>query len=317
MSAIMHDRSSIVKGKTWEFSGVSHKNRPRLKTAYKRRILAPITVCIGCLCKQRERPGAIVLGFDRRMTYVSGPTVTGKHDLTSKLFVLPLSFLGVVAGSFSQCERFISFLTDYMHKLKDINPVELEHIYKAVTDANHQIRLTMFEDELVSQLGMTRVEWLDRFPKNSKLRRFGHALANKVDPDVYCVVAGFVHSGPVLIRICGKKMAEEMASHTAIGSGAALALNRLAFRTQGPYCSIQRTALSVSEALRHSRRNKYVGPPAHSLVLTPSSVLQFNPNAKLLRDWSKNVKKSETDKLDLDVHWKEFEALLTPVSSAP
>lgn len=277
-----------------------------------------MTVGIGCICGQKSKPGAIALGLDTRMTYIAGTAVVGKHDQTSKLFSLPFGFLGIVAGTFYQCERFISYFYDRMAETaKAVPEVQLDHAVNAMTYANHQVRLRLFENELVSKMGLTRMEWLDR-KSNPKLRRAGRWLARQIVPDVYSIVAGFLRDRPVLLRVCGKDPVEEEQSHTVIGSGGDFALKKLAFRGQGPYCSIQRTALSISEALRFARRkNRFVGPPAFGVLVLPGKIgKQFDSTATLLRNWSKSTKKAETPNLDSPEHWKEFEQILIPLTIA-
>jgi hypothetical protein len=256
------------------------------------------------------------------MTYLAGNVVAGKHDQTSKLFSLPLGFLGIVAGTFSQCERFISYLWDCMDNIAQRVPeVQLDHAVNALTHANHQVRLRLFENALVSNMGLTRMEWLDRKSSDPKLRRTGRWLAREIVPDVACIVAGFLQARPALLRVCGKDPVEEEPSHTVIGSSGGFALQKLAFRGQGPYCSVQGTALAISEALRFARRkDKFVGPPAFGVLLWPEKIgKQFDTTATLLRTWSKGTKKAETPNLDLPERWKEFETILTPfpIASGP
>src|SRR5208282_5240580 len=283
-------RAQLPRGLTWEPIQLPAGNaRPSRQEA------GPMTVGIGCICGQKNKPGAIQIGMDVRMTQVAGNKIHAKHDLTSKLFDLPLGFWGIVAGTFPQCERFISFTADYLGiallavENKVIEQIELDHITKSVTNANHKMRLEMFENELVSQFGMTRNEWLDRCPKDPLLKKEGRALAGQVEPDVYAIIAGFIRSSPVLLRICGKNLVEEIVSHTAIGipSASTSVYKRMAFRTQSPYCSIQRTALAMSESLRAARKSsrKYVGPSANVLVIQPDRLLQFAPESPLLKQW--------------------------------
>jgi hypothetical protein len=276
-----------------------------------------MTLCIGGLCNQKRKLGGIVLGLDMRMTYEAQDKVVAKHDLTSKLFQLPFGFAGAVAGTFSGCERFISFLWEYMEQVSAAlagGPLEVDHIDYAAKRAQWQVILSLFENKLVTELGLTRKEWLDR-SADRILKLEGRALLKKIEPDVSCLIAGFLPKCPVLIRIAGKHPPEEIVSHSTIGFGSKFAIKKLAARQQGPYCSIQRTALAVSEALRYARtKTKYVGPPAHCVVLEPGLARQFDPNAKLLRRWSKIIKNKDSEKLDSDEYWNEFSPLLSPIS---
>jgi hypothetical protein len=251
---------------------------------------------------------------------MAGSTVLGKHDLVSKLFNLPFDFQGVVAGTTPICERFISFLCEYMTQQLVAIPgaLQLDHITYVSKNAQWQVILSLFEHKLVTELGLTRNEWLDRH-SNSTLRLEGRILLKKVQPDFSCLIAGFLESGPVLLRIVRNNPLEEIPTHSAIGYGASFALKKLAARTQGPYCSIQRTALAISEALRYSRRKSrpYVGPPAYCVVLEPNQVRQFDPNAELLRRWSKNIKNKNTETLDSEDYWKEFLPLLSTIPRTP
>ena len=140
-------------------------------------------------------------------------------------------------------------------------------------------------------------------------------LLSKIQPTASCLIAGFVQSSPVLIRVVGKNIPDEIVSHSAIGIGAKFAMEKLAVRTQGPYCSIQRTALAFSEALRFAKRKSdgFVGPPAHCLVLEPELSMMFDSKTELLRGWSKEVKPRITEELDKDKYWERFRSLLQPV----
>jgi hypothetical protein len=302
-------------GRTIGNSGVIRPLTVPLKMPSSRDMFRPVTVGIGCLCHQSNRPGVIALALDTRMTYVAGDAVCGTHDLTSKLFSLPLGCLGIVAGTFSQCERFVSYLWDRMTTTtQKVKEVELDHVVHAATYANHQVRLSLFENALVSNMGLTRHEWLDRISSDPRLRRAGRWMAKRIEPDVQSIVAGFIQSRPVLLRVSGKEPVEEEPSHTVIGSGGGFALQKLAFRTQGPYASVQRTALAMSEALRFARRKDgYVGPPAYGILLWPGGIAkQYDTTEALLRNWSRSIKKADTPSLDSQERWNEFEVLLTP-----
>jgi hypothetical protein len=280
-----------------------------------RRAGRDVTVCVGCLCNQKRRLGAIVLGLDRRVTYMAGATIVGKHDLTSKLFQLPFGFAGAVAGTVPDCERFISFLWEYMEQLKDVAPpIQLDHIHHVVQHAQFQVILSQFENALVTKLGLTRQEWLDR-RSDTGLRLEGRELLKKIKPDFSCLIAGFLERCPVLMRVVRNNPAEEIVSHSAIGIGARFAMEKLASRTQGPYCTIQRTALALSEALRYAKRKSrpYVGPPAYCVVLEPGEGRQFDPQSTILREWSKTIKAKNTEVLDGDEYWNQFSPILVPI----
>jgi hypothetical protein len=281
----------------------------------RHRARGTMTVGIGSICNHRRIPGAIMLGLDMRVTYTTQNVVLGKHDLTSKLFDLPFGFSGVVAGTMPHCETLISFLCEYLkNPAISLDDLQLDHIVFAARHAGEQIVLSLFDRALVNKLGMTRNEWIDR-QSDSNLKSDGRALLAKVNPDVSCLIAGFIRSGPVLIRVVGKNLPEEIVSHSAIGIGAKFALEKLSARAQGPYCSIQRTALAFSEGLRYAKRKSdgYVGPPANCLVIEPGSFRQFAPQSELLRKWSRDIKISKTEVLDSEEYWKEFCQILTVV----
>ncbi len=256
-----------------------------------------------------------MLGLDLRVTYTAQNVVLGKHDLTSKLFQLPFGFCGAVAGTMPHCEMLISFLWEYMEKLASVSShLQLDHIVFAARNASEKIVLSLFDRALVNKLGMTRNEWIDR-QSDSALKSDGRTLLSTINPDASCLIAGFIRSSPVLIRLVGKNSPEEIVGHSAIGIGAKFALEKLSIRTQGPYCSIQRTALAFSEGLRYARRmsDGYVGPPANCLVLEPGAARQFNPQSEILRKWSKTIKRSKTDILDSNEYWKEFRTILVDI----
>lgn len=278
-----------------------------------------MTVCIGAMCNNTRNPPAIMLGVDTRITYMAKERILGKHDLTSKSFQLPFGFCGIVAGTVPDCETLISYLWEYMEKLNSIvDQLQLDHIVFAARNASEQVLLSLFDRELVNKLGMTRNEWIDR-QEMASLKEDGRNVLKLVKPDMACLIAGFLRGSPVLIRLVGKNKPEEIPSHTAIGIGAKFALQKLALRTQGPYCSIQRTALGFSEALRHARRQSkgLVGPPAYCLVLQPGFARQFDPKSDVLRKWSRDIKPQNTEALDSDEHWKEFCPLLSEVPRPP
>jgi hypothetical protein len=257
--------------------------------------------------------------LDRRATYTAGNIVQGKHDLVSKLFQLPYGFCAAVAGTLPICERFISYLWEYMEQLEQVSgPIQLDHIVGATKRAQWQIILTHFDQELVNKLGLTRNEWLDRHA-NATLRLEGRALLKNIKPAFACLIAGFLPRSSVLMRVVQNNVPEEIVSHSAIGSGALFAMQKLADRTQGPYCTIQRTGLGVSEALRYAKRKNspYVGPPSHCVVLEPNEARQFDSNAELLRRWRKTIRDKKSDELDSEKYWKEFAPLLTPIPRTP
>lgn len=275
-----------------------------------------MTVGIGAICNQKTLPGAIMLGVDLRVTYTAKDVVLGKHDLTSKLFQLPYGFCAAVAGTMPFCETLISLLWAHMEELAPVSQnLQLEHIKNAATNAGDQILFSLFDKELVNELGMTRNEWIDR-QSDPKLQADGRTLLAKINHDASCLIAGFIRSSPVLIRMIGKNVPEEIVSHSAIGIGAIFALQKMAVRTQGPYCSIQRTALAVSEGLRYARTKGrgYVGPPANCFVLEPGIARQFDPQSAVLRGWSRTIKRSATEVLDSEVCRTEFRQILTEVS---
>jgi hypothetical protein len=276
-----------------------------------------MTVCIGAICEEKRNPGAIMLGVDLRITYTSqGGTIHGKHDLSSKVFSLPYGFSAVVAGTMPRCQTLISFLYDYMENLAPVSEnLQLDHISFCAKRASEQVTLSIFERALVNNLGMTRLEWVER-QSNIPLREDGRNLLAKINPDANCLIAGFIRSRPVLIRVMGKQVPEEITSHSAIGIGAKYALQKLAKRRQGPYCSMQRTALALSEGLRYARKMSggFVGPPAHCLILRPEmAAVQFNPQADLLRRWSRATKAKDTDSLDSEEYRGEFSKILVEV----
>lgn len=274
-----------------------------------------MTVCIGSICNMEKIPGAIMLGLDLRITYTMNGMVLGKHDLTSKFFELPYGFSGLVAGTIPRCEFLISWLWESMSKLAPVSEnLQVDHIVGAARNATNQLMLSLFDRELVNKFGMTRNEWIDRH-SDAVLKLEGRELLRKINPDVSCLVAGFIRSTPVLLRLAGKNPPEEIVSHTAIGIGAKFAMEKLAIRMQGPYCSIQRTALAFSEALRFAKKkcDGYVGPPAHCFVVEPELRTQFDSQSPILREWSKAIKPKNTDKLDGDEYWDKFRPLLLPV----
>ncbi len=65
------------------------------------------------------------------MTYIAGTAVVGKHDQTSKLFSLPFGFLGIVAGTFYQCERFISYFYDRMAEIQNSGELDVGWLGKS------------------------------------------------------------------------------------------------------------------------------------------------------------------------------------------
>lgn len=278
-----------------------------------------MTVCVGALCNNKKTPSAIMLGVDTRITYTSKAVVLGKHDLTSKMFQLPFGFAGAVAGTVPLCEMLISWLWEGMEKLSAISgELQLDHIVFAARNASEQILLSLFDRALVNELGMTRNEWIDR-QSDLSLKEDGRAVLKRIKPDVACLVAGFLRGNPVLIRLVGKQPPEEIPSHTAIGIGARFALQKLALRQQGPYCSIQRTGLGFSEALRHAKRKSggYVGPPAYCVVIQPNLARQFDPKSSVLRRWSKEIKPKNSEALDDDKYWNEFSPLLEEIPRKP
>lgn len=216
------------------------------------------------------------------------------------------------------CERLISFLNDNMGKLSSLDPADLrlDHIVNCLRNASEEVLLFFFDRELVNKLGMRRNEWIDR-QSDVALKMEGQGLLQGINLDVSCLIAGFLSGQPMLLRSVGKNVVEEIVSHAAVGIGAQFALQKLASRTQGPYCSIQRTALGFSEALRYAKRMSrgLVGHPAFCAVLEPGGLVsQFDSQSGVLRNWSKVIKASRTDLLDSDKYWEEFRPLLEPVS---
>jgi hypothetical protein len=280
-----------------------------------RQLRDKMTVCIGSICNMKKSPGAIMLGLDMRVTHTMNGIALLKHDLTSKLFDLPYGFIGVVAGYMPHCETLISYVWDYMEKLAAVRgDLQLDHIVFAARNASEQLLLSLFDRELVNKFGITRNEWIDR-QSDAVLKMEGRVLLSKIRPDASCLVGGFLQSRPVLIRLVGKNAPDEIVGHCAIGIGAKFALQKLATRMQGPYCSIQRTALAFSEALRFAKRKSdgFVGPPAHCLVLEPALLSHFDSQSPVLREWSRTIKASMTDNLDDDECWEKFRHLLEPV----
>lgn len=274
-----------------------------------------MTVCIGAICNQKRSPSAIMLGMDIRISYTRNGTVVGKHDLTSKWFQLPFGFSGAIAGTVPDCERFISYLWEYMTQAcSDPSTLQLDHIVIAARNANEKIVLSMFDAALVNKLGMTRNEWIDR-QSDQVLKMEGRQLLHRINPDSSCLIAGFAQGHPVLLRIVGKNPPEEIPSHSAIGIGAAFAMEKLSARTQSPYCSIQRSGLAFTEALCNARRKSggFVGPPAHCVVLQPGIARQFDTESEVLRKWGKTVKNKDTHMLDGDEYWEEFRKILIDI----
>ena len=273
-----------------------------------------MTVCIGAICNQKRIPGAIMIVHDVRVSYMANGAMLGKHDLTSKLYQLPFGFAAAIAGTIPDCGKFISYLGEFMSQLPSGGDLQLDHIVFAARNASEQLVLSMFDSALVNNLGMTRNEWINR-QSDQVLKAEGRMLLQRVKPDASCLIAGFCQNRPLMLKVVSKNPPEEIPSHSAIGVGAIFALQKLSRRTQGPYCSIQRTALAFSEGVRFARQkgSGYVGPPAHCVILEPGLARQFDSKSDILRKWSKTIKPKDTHLLDADEYWQEFSKTLIEV----
>ena len=256
----------------------------------------PMTIGIGALC---ERKGCIVIASDMRLSFEGHPI--SPNEWVGKVFDLPLGLYASIAGTYSDCESIIS---EIAARLADLEveqagkEIYVEHVIQKVMKSQLHILEILCQAKFQNILLLTPERWR-KGPLDARLYRGGKALIRATDIEADLLIAGFLNSGPIILRIIGKRKPDEEINYAAIGTGLEYAYDDLSKRGQGPWCNLARTLLHLSFAMEAARQDKGVGNPNNFLVILPQACKVFPSTSHLFAKW-KNKYGSDSRPMDAD-----------------
>ena len=271
MGAIMHDRSSIVKGnRTLPHRNIGpyyYTTNPVPSWPVER--VKPVTVGVGAVC---EAGNCIVLGSDTRASYPKNASLP-PNDWTGKVYDLPHGFFVGIAGTVHSCHAVSSQLAVEMGKLT--GAFKVDEVRFAINDARFYDRIMIAGDRLHARFGLSLFQW-QNLPIDSTVFKAGEALIERIPVPMAMIVAGFMPCksedippcslAAILFRAYKARPVEMGNNFAAIGSGARTAQKVLDRRGQFMHRSWQRTAIDMLHAMRaaHNQSKRYVGMPGRS-----------------------------------------------------
>lgn len=240
-----------------------------------------MTVGIGLLCNKGNR---ILLAADMRASYGE---VT-QNDQTGKLFELPYSFCGAIAGDVGWCAEVISELHFKMGKIPE-SELYAEVIHKAILDSYDRIYLLLADEALRNHFKITIDEYKHDPRLSTRLRNLAVRVLKTLEVDVDLIVAGFVKENPIQFVATGGTSVhinpEVTPGNAVIGSGAEAALNWLNYRKQNIFCGVARSLLHLTEAKQFAQVENTVGPLRQMVMLWPGGMKGLEGGQEMLQQW--------------------------------
>lgn len=255
-----------------------------------------MTVGIGTIC---HGGSLILMAADTKGTYVNQSL--GPNEYVGKQYDLPMNFEVNIAGAVNLCNSVVAFLHEKMKSLQEMPKIYHDHIRLAIRDAQIAEIDFLMDYALMNELGMTRLEWMNAWPKNPRLRRAGRAVFKMIRFQLELTVAGFLNDHHVLLTAIGRNPAETEIRFSVIGTGWKAAQQQLDRRGQNPWTGISRTIVHATEALALAKSESpdSVGDPADYCIISRRGHTYRLPE-EFAKQFTARFSGLETEPLDHD-----------------
>jgi hypothetical protein len=237
-----------------------------------------------------------------RATFPELPT---KHDECGKLWDLPTPFdCGVaVAGALTAAQPFVDQLFVNLKKLGQKRIIHNEHVENEIDDARYRVWRRRADWAMKMSYGLSLSQWQQGKVPGGKLDpltlKAGEVLIQSTILNLEVIVAGFIRGRILFYKASGKRPLELAATPgvQVIGTGGALAMDRLNRRGQNSGYSFARSVLHVAEALDEAQKEPAgtVGKASNFLAIAKDgSMSTISPRHLTLLQWKRAYRDRES-----------------------